>query len=241
VTFKWLFKVKPMLLSYGSLETIQLLFETFFRNFHIFRDICLGRLKWNTLYISLSIFYEFRLFSLKLLRIIRYRREKRVLVDKCICFSVATEKSLSVNYFLFSSVDTHSLRRETSWEEKRRIKLRLKGQRLLDKVDTDRVKPYLSCASSVCQLLCVALYRYYYRGSHLAATCVQRDYNSVYDCACNSIAELKSVCDYNRENCRQDTIDGSFIGGKKKFARTISSIPHDYMEIHIKRVSCAAI
>jgi len=39
VTFKWLFKVKPMLLSYGPLETIQLLSETFFHNFHIFRDI----------------------------------------------------------------------------------------------------------------------------------------------------------------------------------------------------------
>jgi len=37
------------ILLYILLRTIQLLFETFFRIFHIYRDICLVRLKWLTL------------------------------------------------------------------------------------------------------------------------------------------------------------------------------------------------
>jgi len=40
-----------MVPSYASLRIIQLLFKTFFRIYHSFREILMYYLKWDTLYI----------------------------------------------------------------------------------------------------------------------------------------------------------------------------------------------
>ena len=50
MTFKELSKIKSMVLSYVSLRTKQLLFETFLSTGFSFRNIGLDHLKWDTLY-----------------------------------------------------------------------------------------------------------------------------------------------------------------------------------------------
>jgi len=50
-----LFKVKPMLLSYGPLETIQLLFKTFSPKPPWFRVTSMSQVKWDILYIYIYI------------------------------------------------------------------------------------------------------------------------------------------------------------------------------------------
>jgi len=50
MTFRELSKIKSMVLSYVSLRTKQLLFETFLSTGFSFRNIGLDHLKWDTLY-----------------------------------------------------------------------------------------------------------------------------------------------------------------------------------------------
>jgi len=52
LTFNRSFKVKYIFSSSVPLHVLQLLSETFFRSLPYFRDICLRRLKWDTVYTS---------------------------------------------------------------------------------------------------------------------------------------------------------------------------------------------
>jgi len=62
VTFKRLFKVKPMTPSYGPLKTIQLLFKTFSPKPPWFRVTSVSQVKWDTLYVYIYIYIYIYIF-----------------------------------------------------------------------------------------------------------------------------------------------------------------------------------
>jgi len=88
------------ILLYILLRTIQLLFETFFRIFHIYRDICLVRLKWLTLCIisnnvnniKITFYWLEKSITAKLARLGKYRISTILVLNIIIAKKKITKK-----------------------------------------------------------------------------------------------------------------------------------------------------